>query len=239
MSHRTPPKSKTTARQALVIFLLRGRNGWGRLSLVGGQRDPAALPQALLVELALLLTRRPIALELRDGILGIRLVPLLLGRPTGGEQAKNHAAQEKGSHHARHDTTRAARPARWLLLIAEQPPRAALAPDDLELALPGEEHHGRAQQTQPAGDLAGGVDPRMLTDHAHLVDPDRRLDRVVESVRGQELLANPRLREGPRAVLLRDQREHARGVPRLEALNRLGEPGLDLAHHAGRRGRAR
>src|SRR4029450_921141 len=114
----------------------------------------------------------------------------------------------------------------WLLLIAEQSPRAALASGDLELTLPREEHHGRAQETQPAGDLAGGIDPRMLTDHAHLVDPDRRLDRVVERVRGQELLANRRLREGPRAVLLRDLREHARDVPRLEALHRLGKAGL-------------
>src|SRR4026209_448091 len=111
MSHRTPPKSKTTARQALVIFLLRGRNDRGRLFLVGGQRDPTALPQAFLVELAVLLTRRPIALELRDGVLGIRLVPLLRARPTCGEQARDCTAQEKGSHPAGHDTTRAGGPA--------------------------------------------------------------------------------------------------------------------------------
>src|SRR6185369_15844205 len=111
MSHRTPPKSKTTARQVLEIFLLRRGNDRGRLVLVGAQGDPAALPEARLVDLTVLLTRRPIALELRDGVFGIRLVPLLLARPTCGEQAENRAAQEKRSHHACHDTTRAGGPA--------------------------------------------------------------------------------------------------------------------------------
>src|SRR5262245_45588427 len=109
MFHRTPPKSKTTARASSVIFLLRDGHGGARRFfpfLVGRERYPAALSQALLVELAALLARRAIALELVDGVLGVGLVPLLLARPARGEQAGDGEAQEEHSHHARHHTTR-------------------------------------------------------------------------------------------------------------------------------------
>src|SRR5262245_14763329 len=66
-----------------------------------------------------------------------------------------------------------------LLLIAEQPPAPSLATRHLQLALPCEHRHRAADPTQAAGDLTRRIDPGVLSDDSHLVDPHRGLDLVV------------------------------------------------------------
>src|SRR5262245_1371895 len=103
MSNRTPPKSKRTARTLIAALLGRGRR-YGLL-LVGGERHPAALQEALLVDLSVLLAGRPVTPELRDRILGARLVPLLVGGAAArGEPGGESDDQRDPSRHGRHDT---------------------------------------------------------------------------------------------------------------------------------------
>src|SRR5207249_3928332 len=110
MSQRTPPKSKTTARTLIAASATSrpGRQRWWRRGLVGREGSPAALLQAVLVELAALLARRAVALELRDGVVGAGLVPLFFSAgtegPTGGENTRGRDEPQESACHDAHDT---------------------------------------------------------------------------------------------------------------------------------------
>src|SRR5258705_1870557 len=78
MSSRTPPKSKMTARR-LVAGTTRALGGLGRRAgrlAIAGERHPAALLHALLVQLAALGALVAIARELAHRVVGAGLVPL-------------------------------------------------------------------------------------------------------------------------------------------------------------------
>src|SRR5258705_10839360 len=77
MSHRTPPKSKMTARR-LVAGTTRALGGLGRAGrlAIAGERHPAALLHALLVQVAALGALVAIARELAHRVVGAGLVPL-------------------------------------------------------------------------------------------------------------------------------------------------------------------
>src|SRR5688572_24282441 len=107
MSHRTPPKSKTTARTLIAV----GRAG-GRLLLhlpddVARERNPAALLEAFLVELAVLGACPGVTVELHGAVVAGRLIPLLvrIGR-AGAERQGESESDGKRAHacHGRHDT---------------------------------------------------------------------------------------------------------------------------------------
>src|SRR5437773_2219867 len=119
MFHSTPPKSRTTARRLVASrrSALVGRARFRRprsplhrrrpLVRVGGDRDPPASLQTLLVQHLVLGTGRLVALELRDRVVAARLVPLLL-RLGGarGQRERDHREEEHPSCHGAHDTMR-------------------------------------------------------------------------------------------------------------------------------------
>src|SRR5262245_47194422 len=101
MSHSTPPKSKMTPRQRLVIPapLCRNRRRLGVLVL--GERDPAAPPQAVLVDLAALLAGGAVTLELRHRVVDTGFGPLLVGLSAPREDTERQHHEHESSHNAR------------------------------------------------------------------------------------------------------------------------------------------
>src|SRR5262245_8494771 len=120
MFQSTPPKSKMTARGLIAAGTsARGHPGADartgvaarclrrevdRLLLVGGERQPPALSQTLLVDLTLLLTRGAIALEVGDRVVDAGLVPLPFGNPAAGEHASDDEQYHESLDHAAHDS---------------------------------------------------------------------------------------------------------------------------------------
>src|SRR5262245_24815224 len=115
MSQRSPPKSKTTARTlfrgvAPLVFVRRLQSHLHRSGrvLVGRERDPAALFQAILVHHLVLRAGGLITLEVCHRVADARLVPLLFRvRGARGEREKTRCEEEHPSSHDAHDTMRA------------------------------------------------------------------------------------------------------------------------------------
>src|SRR3990170_4175388 len=110
MSHRTPPKSKTTARRlipgAAAAAPARRLGRLDRRIAVAGEPDPAALPQARFIEHPVLRAGGLVLLELGDGVIDPRFVPLLLDFPgvARGQRQERHGNEEDPEHGAGHDT---------------------------------------------------------------------------------------------------------------------------------------
>src|SRR6185295_676128 len=97
MSHRTPPKSKTTAR-GLVAGATHAGLGLGRVGgAVAGERNPALLLHARLVEHVVLLRRAivAVALDLPRRVVPGRLVPLPLPLRTAAHETAGRDHEEE------------------------------------------------------------------------------------------------------------------------------------------------
>src|SRR5260370_18855005 len=106
MPDRTQPKSKTTAR-GLVAGPTRIRRRLGRGGAVAGERHPAALFHALLVEDVVLVGAAvAVALELVHRVVRVRFVPLPIPLGAAADQDTRCDDDEEAPlpDHGGHDT---------------------------------------------------------------------------------------------------------------------------------------
>lgn len=120
-----------------------------------------------------------------------------------------------------------------LLLVAEQPPASGFATRHFQFALPSEHRDRAADPAQAPGDVTRRVDPGVIPDDAHLVDPDRGLDLVVHREESPELITKDGLRDRAGPVLLRHVGEDAGLIHGFHAANRIVERLPDLGDDRG------